>query len=119
MAGKDRGGAIKLFKHHDPHQLMRPGGGAESEPDLGPLDQAGRKTVGAADEKTRRRAIFRPPFAQQPGKRRTVQAIAALVENSQDRAIRYDVCERDRFLGAPALGVLCPAFTNFDDFDFA
>ena len=43
VAGKDGAGAIKLFKQHDAHQLMRPGGGAKGEPELGPFARLGAR----------------------------------------------------------------------------
>ena len=85
MAGENCAGAVKLLEQHDPHQLMRPGRLAEGEPDLGALDQAWRQAVGAADDEAHRRAVLGTPLAQQAGKRRAVEAFAALIENDDDR----------------------------------
>ena len=72
MAGENCAGTVKLFEQHYAHQLMRPGRLSEGEPDFGPLDQARREAVGAADDKAYRRTILRPPLAQQAGKRGAV-----------------------------------------------
>ena len=37
VSGEDRDGAVELLEQHDAHELMRPGGGAEREPELGAL----------------------------------------------------------------------------------
>ena len=49
----------------------------------------------------------------------TIETLAALVENDDDRAVGNDIGERDRFLDTPTLGILGAAFANFDDFDVA
>jgi hypothetical protein len=119
MAGENCAGTVKLFEQHDPHQLMRPRRLAESQPDFGALDQARREAVGAADDKAYGRTILRPPLAQQAGKRWAVEAFAPLIEDDDDRSIRDDISQRDRFLDAPPLDVLRPAFADFDNFDVA
>ena len=119
VTGENCAGTVKLLKEHDPHELMRPRRLAESQPDFGALDQARRQAVSAADDKACGRPILRPPLAQQAGKRRAVEAFAALVEHDDDRSIGDDIGQRDRFLDAPTLDVLRPAFTDFDDFDAA
>ena len=88
MPGEDGAGAIKLLQQHDADELMRPGGRAEGEPELGALDQAWRQAVGAADDEARPRPVFRAPFAQQRRQRRAVEILAALVENDDDRVRR-------------------------------
>ena len=45
------------------------------------------------------------------------RAFAALVENDDDGPFGNDIGDRDRFFGAPPLGILRAAFANFDDFD--
>ena len=77
MTGKYRGGAVDLLEQHDPHQLMRPGRLAEGDPQLGALDQAWSEPVGAADDEAYRRAILRPPLAQEAGERRAIEVFAA------------------------------------------
>ena len=119
MTGENSTGTVKLLEQHDADQLMRPSRAAKGEAELGALDEARRKAIGAADNEAHGRAVLRAPFAQEARKLRTVDVFAALVQNDDDRSGGNDVGERDRLLDTPAFGVLRTAFTNFDDFKVA
>src|SRR5580704_9782057 len=117
MAGQDGPGTVNLLQHHDAHELMRPSGRAEGELQFGALAQASRKPIGAADDKACGRPVFLAPFAQYGGECRAVDVISALVEDGDDGVFWNDVGDRDRFLGATALGIIRAALANFDDLD--
>jgi len=119
MPGENGAGAIELFQQHDAHELMRPSGGSEREPELGACGQARRESVGTADDKAHGRTVFRAPFAQQRRQHRAIEALTALVENDDNRAVGNDIGERDRFLDAATLGILGATFAYLDDFDVA
>src|ERR1700681_3509822 len=53
VSGQDRDDAVELFQKHDPYQLVRPGGGAEREAQIGALGQIRRQAVGTADDEDR------------------------------------------------------------------
>ena len=63
VAGEDGAGAIKLFKQHDAHQLMRPRGGAEGKLNPGSLDEARCQPIGSTDDEADCYPVFRPPLA--------------------------------------------------------
>src|ERR1700722_5721101 len=86
---------------------------------MGPLEQAGGEPIGAANKKASRWTVFGPPFVQQAGKRRTVEIFAALMETDQDRALRNDGGDRDRFLDPTPLHVLGAALANSHDLKIA
>jgi len=58
VPGQERRGPINLFQQHDAHQLMRPGGRAESQPQLGALAQIGRQPVSAAAGRTQADSVI-------------------------------------------------------------
>src|SRR5271169_3108619 len=119
MAGEDRRGAVKLFQQHDAHQLVRPGGGAERQPQLGLGAQARRQAIGAADHKDHGRPVVCAPFRQLGGETGAVEVVAVGVEQYDRRALRNDVGERNRLLEHALGGVVRAAFPDFDDFDVA
>ncbi len=95
MPGENRAGAIELFKQHNAHELMRPGGGSECESELGLRGEARRESIGTADDKAHGRTVFRAPFAQQRRQHRTIKALTALVENDDNRPVGNDIGERN------------------------
>ncbi len=119
MPSENRGGAIELFEQHDAHELMRPSGGSEREPELGARGEARRESIGTADDKAHGRTVFRAPFAQQRGQHRTIEALTALVENDDNRPVGNNIGEPNRFLDTAALGILGATFAYLDDFDVA
>jgi len=119
MPGENRARAIELFEQHDAHELMRPSGGSEREPELGSRGEARRESIGTADDKAHGRTVFRAPFAQQRRQHRTIEALTALVENDDNRPVGNDIGERNRFLDTAALGILGATFAYLDDFDVA
>jgi hypothetical protein len=119
VARENGAGAVELFEQHDAYQLVRPRGGAESEPDLGAIEEAGRNAISASNDEAHSRTVFGSPLAQQACERRAVEALATLVENNDDCSIGYDIGERDRLLDTPAFGILRAAFANLNDFDVA
>ena len=64
MAGQDCGGSIDLFQQHHPHQLVRPGSGAERQPQFCFFAQARREPVGTTDQKNDCRSAIGPPFGK-------------------------------------------------------
>lgn len=119
MSGEDGTRPIKLFEQHDTDELVRPSRLAEGEPHFGASAETGGQSVGTADDKTDGGTILTAPLAQRAGKCGAVEAFATLVEQHDHRPIRDDVGEGDRFLDTAALGVLRPAFANFDDLKVA
>src|SRR5580692_260210 len=98
---------------------MWPGCGPEGQRKAGALAQSRRQAVGAADNEAGCGPVLGAPFAKPGGKRCAVDAGSMLIENDDDRTFGNDVGDGDRFFNAPALGVLRPAFANFDDLDLA
>ncbi len=112
MSGKNSTGTIELFEQHDAHELMRPSGGSEREPELGTLGEARRQSIGTADDEAHGRTIFRSPLSQHGRQRQAVEVLTALVENDDDRPFGNDIGERNRFLDTAALGILGATFAG-------
>ena len=80
MSGQKGGRPIDLFQQHDAHQLMRPGGGAEGEPQVGAVADAAAEAVGAADHEDGGGTPGVAPALDAVGEIDAVEAFAALVE---------------------------------------
>jgi len=119
MPRQDGGSTVDLFQQHDPHQLMRPGCPAESHAHLGAFQQAWRKSICSADNEISRHPILRSPLTHEARKRRAVEILAALVQTDNDRTLRKDRGNRNRFLDPASLDILRAALANLDDFDIA
>ena len=119
MARQNGGSPINLFQKHDANHLMRPGRGAECNPDLCLAPQIGRKSVRAADQENCVGNRFVPPAAKMTGESRAVEVVAALIQRHQhgffgDRS-RY----RRGFLSDAGGGIAGAALGNFMDLQAA
>src|SRR5215208_1439306 len=119
MPGQERGGPIDLLQQHDPHQLMRPGGGAEGQPQVGAVAQHTAEAIRPADHEGRRRTAGVAPAPDPLGEFDTVEALAPLVESDADGAFRNDGGKRNRFLDHALFRLARLAFANFDNFNAA
>jgi hypothetical protein len=100
-SNRDRGRPVKLFEQHGARQRMRPGRDAEGELQGCLVAQARRKPVVAADDEDRGRPAIITPSPQLVCQGRTVQVVAALVEDDGYSLRRDDVGKCDRFLDHP------------------
>ena len=73
---------------------MGPRCSTESQLDFGPLQQIRRKPIRAADDKTSAGTAVSPPLPDQPGKRRTIEAVTVLIQYGDDSAVGNDVGKR-------------------------
>ena len=105
MSGEDGHGTVELLQQHDPHELVRPGGGAEGDGEISLFPQARCETVGGADDEGDRRRVLGSPTLQAARERSAVHALAALVQDYRDRALRDDVGDGDRFFEHAARGI--------------
>ena len=113
VSGENSARAIDLLEQHHTDKLMRPCCRPECKLEIGTFAQAGRHTVGAADDEARRRPVLRPPFAELGRECRAVEAASALVEDDHDRAFRDNIGDGNRFFDAAALDVLRRAVTDW------
>ena len=87
VAGKDRGGAVKLFGEKNTHNLVRPGHPAEREAPVTPSESAGSKTVRPAYQENSPRDRGGRILGEARGKGVAVDQISARIEGDDPIAI--------------------------------
>lgn len=119
MAGENSAGAVELLQQHDANEVVRPSRRAEGKHAGSASVQGLGEPVGAANDKTRRRMVLRPPLAQHIGEACAVEVVASFIENGDDRLFGNDVCDRNRFLAPAPLRIARATFADFNDLNFA
>src|SRR5262245_13369012 len=117
MAGHQGHGAVELFHEHDANQLVRPGGGAKGQAEVGVLAQVVGNTVRAADEEYGGGPGVVAPAPQGVGKAGRAEVLAALVEQDRDGSVGNELRQGDRFLGFAAVGLAGAAFRDLNQLD--
>ena len=91
MPGQNGDRAVELLEQHDPYQLMRPGSGSEGDRQIGPLAQARRESVGAANQENYCSPAVGPPLGELACETGTVEAFPMGIEQYHRRTLRNDV----------------------------
>jgi len=105
MTAQDRRRSIELFEQHHPNQLVRPGRRTKREPQFGLFVQAGRKSVGATDQKHDGWQAISPPFGKLGCKSSAIEIFPPRIEQHDCSILRNDIGECDRFLDHSSAGV--------------
>src|SRR5882724_6369058 len=112
---QDGRGPVDLFQKHDANHLVRPGRGAERQPQLRHAPQIRRKSVRATDYENSIGDLIIPPAAKMPGKSPAVEIVAVLIERDQQGFYRDRSRNRRGLLGNPGGCVACPALRYLDN----